>query len=76
MRSGHSEEAYQAKDTDFKAVLTNIKGKNPVLFVPGYYEEVGLIIRQARELGINIPILGGDGYESPKLLEIAVGLIK
>ncbi|SCG84278.1 Leucine-, isoleucine-, valine-, threonine-, and alanine-binding protein Leu/Ile/Val/Thr/Ala-binding protein [Proteiniborus sp. DW1] len=67
-----SEEAYQAKDTDFKAVLTNIKGKNPeVLFVPGYYEEVGLIIRQARELGINIPILGGDGYESPKLLEIA-----
>lgn len=67
-----SEEAYQAKDTDFKAVLTNIKGKNPeVLFVPGYYEEVGLIIKQARELGINIPILGGDGYESPKLLEIA-----
>ncbi len=67
-----SEEAYQTKDTDFKAVLTNIKGKNPeVLFVPGYYEEVGLIIRQARELGINIPILGGDGYESPKLIKIA-----
>lgn len=67
-----SEEAYQAKDTDFKAVLTNIKSKNPeVLFVPGYYEEVGLIIRQARELGLNIPILGGDGYESPKLAEIA-----
>lgn len=65
-------EAYQQKDTDFKAVLTNIKGKNPdVLFVPGYYEEVGLIVRQAREMGLNIPILGGDGYESPKLIEIA-----
>ncbi|TJX15702.1 ABC transporter substrate-binding protein [Tissierella creatinini] len=67
-----SEEAYAAGDTDFKAVLTNIKAKNPdVIYVPGYYEEVGLIVRQARELGINAPILGGDGYESPKLLEIA-----
>ncbi|MFL0245751.1 ABC transporter substrate-binding protein [Candidatus Clostridium stratigraminis] len=66
------EEAYQAKDTDFKAVLTKIKGQNPdVLFVPGYYEEVGLIVRQAKELGLNVPILGGDGYESPKLTELA-----
>lgn len=66
------EEAYQAKDTDFKAVLTKIKGQNPdVLFVPGYYEEVGLIVRQARELGLNVPVLGGDGYESPKLAELA-----
>jgi branched-chain amino acid transport system substrate-binding protein len=67
-----TEEAYQAKDTDFKAVLTKIKGLNPeVLFIPGYYEEVGLIIRQARDLGLNVPVLGGDGYESPKLSEIA-----
>ncbi|WP_353097187.1 ABC transporter substrate-binding protein [Tissierella praeacuta] len=67
-----AEEAYQSKDTDFKAVLTNLKGLNPeALFIPGYYEEVGLIIRQARELGLNVPILGGDGYESPKLTEIA-----
>ncbi|MBU5427049.1 ABC transporter substrate-binding protein [Tissierella pigra] len=67
-----SEEAYQAKDTDFKAVLTSLKGLNPeVLFVPGYYEEVGLIVRQARELGLDVPILGADGYESPKLTEIA-----
>lgn len=66
------EEAYQAKDVDFKAVLTNIKGTNPdVLYVPGYYEEVGLIVRQARELGITAPILGADGYDSPKLVEIA-----
>lgn len=67
-----TEEAYQAKDTDFKAVLTKIKNTNPdVLFVPGYYEEVGLIVRQARDMGLNVPILGGDGYESPKLAEIA-----
>ncbi|MDR7857226.1 ABC transporter substrate-binding protein [Tissierella sp.] len=67
-----AEEAYQAKDTDFRAVLTSLKSKNPdVLFIPGYYEEVGLIVRQARELGLNVPILGGDGYESPKFTEIA-----
>lgn len=67
-----TEEAYQAKDTDYKAVLTNIKAKNPdVLYVPGYYEEVGLIVKQARELGLDVTVLGGDGYDSPKLLEIA-----
>lgn len=66
------EEAYQAKDTDFKTLLTSIKAADPeVLFVPGYYEEVGLIIKQARELGLNVPVLGADGFDSPKLLEIA-----
>lgn len=66
------EEAYQSKDTNFKAVLTAIKGLNPeVIYLPGYYEEVGLIVKQAREQGITTPILGGDGYESPKLAELA-----
>ena len=66
------EEAYLQKDTDFKAVLTKIKNMNPeVLYVPGYYEEVGKIIKQARELGMNMPIVGGDGWDSPKLAEIA-----
>ncbi|WP_040950457.1 ABC transporter substrate-binding protein [Gorillibacterium massiliense] len=66
------EEAFQVNDTDFKAVLTRIKEKNPdVLYVPGYYNEVGKIVKQARELGITIPILGGDGWDSPKLVEIA-----
>lgn len=66
------EQAYQAKDSDFKTLLTSIKATNPeVLFVPGYYEEVGLIIKQARELGLNVPVLGADGFDSPKLLEIA-----
>lgn len=67
-----TEQAYQANDTDFKAVLTKIKGMNPdVVFLPGYYQEVGLIVKQARDLGLNVPILGGDGYESPKLVELA-----
>lgn len=66
------EEAYLQKDTDFKAVLTKIKAANPeVIYVPGYYEEVGKIVKQARELGIDVPIVGGDGWDSPKLPEIA-----
>ncbi|KQB91861.1 ethanolamine utilization protein EutJ [Geobacillus sp. PA-3] len=67
-----AEEAYVAKDTDFRATLTNIKAASPeFLFLPGYYEEVGLIVKQARELGLNVPIMGGDGWDSPKLIEIA-----
>ncbi|KAJ48839.1 amino acid ABC transporter substrate-binding protein [Clostridium tetanomorphum DSM 665] len=67
-----TEQAYQAKDKDFKAVLTNIKNAKPdLIYLPGYYEEVGLIVKQARELGLNVPILGGDGYDSPKLAELA-----
>ncbi len=63
--------SYQSKDVDFKAQLTAIKQKKPsVIFVPGYYTEVGLVARQARELGLKQPLLGGDGWESPKLHEI------
>ena len=65
-------EAYTAKQTDFNAVLTKLKGQQfDAMYVPGYYEELGLIIKQARALGITAPILGGDGYESPKLAELA-----
>ncbi|OPJ64904.1 ABC transporter substrate-binding protein [Clostridium oryzae] len=65
-------EAYQSTNSDFKAVLTKIKSANAdIIYIPGYYESVGLIIRQAKELGIKTPILGGDGYESPKLAELA-----
>ncbi|MDR7239013.1 ABC transporter substrate-binding protein [Neobacillus drentensis] len=66
------EEAYVAKDTDFRATLTNIKAANPeYIFVPGFYEEVGLIVKQAREIGLNVPIMGGDGWDSPNLVKIA-----
>ncbi len=67
-----SEESYQQKDSDFKAVLTRIKESNPdVIYLPGYYEEVGKILKQAREMGITVPFMGGDGWDSPQLAEIA-----
>ena len=67
-----AEEAYLAKDVDFKAALTKLKASNPdAIYVPGYYEEVSKIIKQARELGITVPMMGADGWESPKLAEIA-----
>jgi len=67
-----AKEAYLQKDQDFKATLTKIKASNPdVLFIPGYYEEVGKIIKQAREIGFTIPIIGGDGWDSTKLVDIA-----
>lgn len=63
--------SYSSGDIDFKSQLTAIRAKNPdAIFVPGYYTEVGLIGRQARELGMNMPFLGGDGWDSPKLKEI------
>lgn len=67
-----AEEAYLAKDTDFKSTLTKIKATNPdIVFVPGYYQEVGMIVKQGREIGIKAAILGGDGWDSAKLPEIA-----
>lgn len=67
-----SNEAYLQKDTDFKATLTKIKSKGAdILYVPGYYEEVGKIVKQAREMGITVPVIGADGWDSPKLAEIA-----
>lgn len=67
-----AEEAYVADDVDFKSTLTNLKGANPdFIFIPGYYEEVGLIVKQARELGITAPLMGADGWDSPTLLELA-----
>ncbi len=67
-----AEEAYLQKDTDFKATLTKIKEMDPdFIYIPGYYQEVGLIVKQARELGIEVPMAGGDGWDSAKLPEIA-----
>ncbi|HVP67191.1 MAG TPA: ABC transporter substrate-binding protein [Anaeromyxobacteraceae bacterium] len=65
------DQSYKAGDQDFKAQLTAIKGKNPeAIYVPGYYTDVALIARQARELGMKQPLLGGDGWDSVKLYEI------
>lgn len=66
------EQKYSSGDRDFKAQLTAIKAENPdAIFVPGYYTEVGLIVLQARQLGINVPLFGGDGWEAPQLIETA-----
>ncbi len=63
-------QSYSAGDKDFKAQLTAIKSKNPeAIFIPGYYTDVGLIAIQAREIGITVPLFGGDGWESEKLTE-------
>jgi branched-chain amino acid transport system substrate-binding protein len=65
------ETSYSAGDSDFRAALTTVKARRPeALIVPGYYTEAGLIARQARELGITVPLVGGDGWESEKLIEI------
>src|SRR3989475_3436428 len=64
-------ESYSSGDVDFKAQLTNIKGAGPqALYVPGYYTDVGLIARQGGEVGLTVPLLGGDGGDSEKLYEI------
>jgi branched-chain amino acid transport system substrate-binding protein len=63
--------SYSEGDTDFSAQLTSIASASPeAIFLPGYYTEAGLIVRQARSLNIRVPILGGDGWDSAKLWEI------
>ena len=62
---------YNTGDQDFTAQLTNIKGKNPdVIFAPGNFTESALLIKQARQLGIKAPIIGGDTWETPEFIDI------
>jgi branched-chain amino acid transport system substrate-binding protein len=62
---------------DYSAQLTTIKAQNPdVIYVPGYYTEVGTIAQQARQQGIKVPFLGGDGWDSAKLFEGANGALE
>ncbi|HEX7154810.1 MAG TPA: ABC transporter substrate-binding protein [Thermoanaerobaculia bacterium] len=63
--------SYAKGDSDFRSQLTTVRAAKPeVIFVPGYYTDIGQIAIQARDLGITAPFVGGDGWESPKLLEI------
>lgn len=65
-------ESYQKDDADFSALLTKIKQQKPeVVFLPDYYNKVGLIVKQAYQLGLETKFLGGDGWDSPAMLEIA-----
>lgn len=66
------EQKYSSGDRDFKPQLTSIKAAQPdAIFVPGYYTEVALIAKQARLLGIKVPLLGGDGWVGDSLLKVA-----
>ena len=70
---GHivAKQSYSNGDSDFRPQLTTIKAANPdAIFIPGYYGDVAQIVSQARDLGITAPFIGGDGWESPKLIEI------
>ncbi len=67
-----STQTYQRGDPDFSAQLTSIRASEPdVIFIPGYYTDVGNIALQTRKLGITVPLLGGDGWDSEKLGQIA-----
>lgn len=66
-----AEQKYAQSDPDFKAQLTAIRNTNPdVIYIPGYYGQVAIIAKQARELGMNMPLLGGDGWDSPELWKL------
>jgi branched-chain amino acid transport system substrate-binding protein len=66
-----ADESYSTDDIDFKAQLTKIRNTNPdAVYVPGYYTEVALIARQAKELGLTAPLLGGDGWDSEQFFKI------
>jgi branched-chain amino acid transport system substrate-binding protein len=72
-----TKEAYTQTDPDFKGQLTKIRNLNPdVVYVPGYYGQVGIIAKQARELGMNMPLLGGDGWDSPELWKLGGGALE
>ncbi|MCC7476060.1 MAG: ABC transporter substrate-binding protein [Pirellulales bacterium] len=67
-----SEQAYTEGDQDFSAQLTAIRASEPdVIFIPGYYTDVGNIAIQTQKLGIATPLLGADGWDSSKLAGIA-----
>jgi branched-chain amino acid transport system substrate-binding protein len=65
------EQSYSGGDTEFRPQLTAIKVTAPkIVFIPGFYTEVGQIAIQARDLGIDVPLVGGDGWDSPVVIEI------
>lgn len=71
-----ADQSFKNDDKDFKAQLTAVKGKKPeALYVPGYYGAVALIARQTRELGMKQPLLGGDGWDSQQLYDVAKGAL-
>jgi len=69
--------AYQKGTQDFKTHVTTLKQLNPdTVWLPGYFNEVGLIVKQAREAGFQAPFLGGDGWDDPELFRLGGPAIK
>lgn len=65
-------ESYAKDDVDFSALLTKVKAQNPdLIFIPDYYNKVGLVAKQARQMGLAAQLLGGDGWDSPEMTKIA-----
>lgn len=68
---------YQTGDTDFSAILTSIKGKNPdAIFAPGNYTESAMLIKQARDLGVDVPFMGCDTWEVNEFIEIGASAVE
>ncbi len=66
-----AEQKYNEGDKDFRAQLTAIRAANPdVIAATGYYAEAALICKQGRDLGLEVPVIGGDGWEAPQLVEL------
>ncbi|HYH09623.1 MAG TPA: ABC transporter substrate-binding protein, partial [Thermoanaerobaculia bacterium] len=66
-----AQQSYSGGDSEFRPQLTTIKAASPqVLFIPGFYTDVGQIAIQARDLGLNVPLVGGDGWDSPVVIQI------
>ena len=64
-------QSYTQTDQDFSGQMTAIRSANPdVIYVPGYYGQVGVIAKQAKQLGIKAPLMGGDGWDAPQLFQL------
>lgn len=67
-----SKQSYTQGDADFKGQLSSIKATEPdVVYLPGYYGDIAIIAKQARQLNITQPLLGGDGWDAPELWQLA-----
>ena len=66
-----AKQSYRQGDADYRGQLSAIKAMNPdVIYIPGYYGDVAIIAKQARQLGLTMPLLGADGWDAPELWEL------
>lgn len=67
-----SKQSYTQGDVDYKGQLSSIQSAEPdVIYLPGYYGDIAVIAKQARQLGLTQPLLGGDGWDAPELWQLA-----